>query len=186
MFKLKSLTVVFGAMLLASTLTAFIITGKNFQILLSNISSYFSSSQLTGGKYIITTSAMSSVGAIYLSGGNYTINGGSLVEPVPLSYLRDNLNDAIIFPNPFKPGTGGIFDANAITFRYLTLHTKIRIFTIVGEFVKTIETENPIGEVTWNARNDSGENLASGIYLYIITNPDDPSQRTKGKLAIIK
>jgi len=185
MFRFKKLTVVFGAMLLASTLTAFIITGGNFQILLSNMSSYFSSSPLTGGNYTITASAMPSVGAAFSSGGGYTINDGSLANPVQ-SYVRDNLADVIIFPNPFKPGSGGIFDANAATFRYLTLHTKIRIFTIVGELVKTIETENPTGEVAWDARNDSGENLASGVYLYIITNSDNPSQRTKGKLAIIK
>ena len=91
-----------------------------------------------------------------------------------------------MFPNPYKPGSGGAYDAQNMTFRNLTQKVKIRIFNIVPELVKTIEADSQTGEATWDACNEDGEKVASGVYLYIITNPDNNNQKAKGKFAIIK
>ena len=37
---------------------------------------------------------------------------------------------------------------------------------------------------TWDLANKSGEKVASGIYVYLIT--DDQGDKTRGKVAILK
>ncbi|MFH1564114.1 MAG: hypothetical protein ABIF11_11980 [Nitrospirota bacterium] len=62
----------------------------------------------------------------------------------------------------------------------LTKKVTIKIFTIAGELVDTIENTNCNGQLSWTPPN----NLASRIYIYLITNPQ--GEQVKGKLGIIK
>ncbi len=87
-----------------------------------------------------------------------------------------------VYPNPFVPDKSG---HNSITFGginegRLTKEVTIKIFTIAGELVKTIESSNCNGQLSWTPPH----NLASGIYIYLITNP--AGEQVKGKLGIIK
>jgi len=89
-----------------------------------------------------------------------------------------DLSNVIVYPNPFKPHLGH----NEIYFKGLTEKTTIKIYNIAGELVRQID--NIDGEAVWDARNDSGNKVASGIYIYIMTN--DKGNKKTGKLAIIK
>jgi len=89
-----------------------------------------------------------------------------------------DLSNVIVYPNPFKPYLGH----TEIYFKGLTEKTTIKIYNIAGELVR--EIENVDGETTWDARNNSGNKVASGVYIYIITN--DEGNKKIGKLAIIK
>jgi len=89
-----------------------------------------------------------------------------------------DLSNVIVYPNPFKPYLGH----TEIYFKGLTEKTTIKIYNIAGELVRKIE--NVEGETTWDARNNSGNKVASGVYIYIITN--DKGNKKIGKLAIIK
>ena len=44
----------------------------------------------------------------------------------------------------------------------------MRIFTVSAHWVRTLDA--PGGSVTWDLKNDSGEGVASGYYIYLITN----------------
>jgi len=56
----------------------------------------------------------------------------------------------------------------------------VRIFTISGELVRTLSGTQ---SVQWDLRNGSGENVASGVYIYlVIANGEQHS----GKIAIIR
>lgn len=80
------------------------------------------------------------------------------------------------YPNPCR-----IYGGNRqITFKGLTTQANIKIFNIVGELVKEIEHTNGTDEEVWI---DSGS-VASGIYIYLITN--DKGEKAIGKLGIIK
>ena len=107
--------------------------------------------------------------------------GGIETEKV---YFNADKNDVIImYPNPYRPGSGGNFDAPYITFKNLTENTRIRIFNIAGELVKE-DIANSYGNYEWNACNNSGEKVASGVYIVLATN--DQGMKKTGKIAIIK
>jgi len=88
-----------------------------------------------------------------------------------------------VYPNPWRSDRG--YPAQ-ITFDQLTGgNTTIKIFTVSGHLVKTLSTQNSgLSTVTWNLTNDSGDRVASGIYLYVIT--DTAGDKARGKVAIIR
>jgi len=101
-------------------------------------------------------------------------------------FTAPNLENVIVYPNPFKPTDGksktGTWD-QGIFFGNLTKGAEIKIFTISGDFVHSFEkTDSYSGRYQWEV----GDNLASGIYIYLITNPDDKTDKASGKFAIIK
>lgn len=92
-----------------------------------------------------------------------------------------NLNDAYVFPNPYRGiGAGG---GDGVHFAGLPEKATIRIFTIQGRLIKEIEHNDFSGAAAWNLENDNDEKVASGIYLYIIKSGDD---EVRGKLAVMK
>ncbi|MFH1962654.1 MAG: cohesin domain-containing protein [bacterium] len=78
--------------------------------------------------------------------------------------------DITVYPNPCMVSQG----QTTIFFSNLPPKSRIRIYTIAGELIKTIENDN-----LWNP-----EEVASGVYIYIITNDDGLSER--GKIGVIK
>lgn len=72
-----------------------------------------------------------------------------------------------------------------IRFTYVPPGSKISIFTVRGELVKTLYTENLfLGDVYWNLRSEENIDVAYGVYVYVL---DAPNIGTKiGKFALIK
>ncbi|HAV43532.1 TPA: hypothetical protein DCX15_05905 [bacterium] len=92
-----------------------------------------------------------------------------------------NLKDVKVYPNPYKPSE---LHHTYIIFKNLTDNVKIRVFNIAGELVYEKELDRGGEWKEWQGTNNEGEKLASGIYIYIITN--DKGETAKGKLSIIK
>jgi hypothetical protein len=119
-------------------------------------------------------------------GGTSTNRPLSVVfEPVATDPLPggapalSDLAQARAFPNPWAANQhGGV----PITFDRLTQDATVKIFTLSAEWVKSLNA-GP-GETTWDLTNDAGEHVASGYYIYLITDPE--GRKTKGKVAIIK
>jgi hypothetical protein len=97
-----------------------------------------------------------------------------------------DLKEVYVYPNPFKPNSpSSRFYSDKITFKRLPVSAKIKVFTITGELVATIEKTDPtVDYYEWDCRNNSGEKLASGVYIYFITTPE--GEKAKGKFAIVK
>lgn len=94
--------------------------------------------------------------------------------------VAQDLADVKVYPNPYKPSKT---HHDFIIFENLTDDVKIRVFNIAGELV--CEEELDYGGIyKWDGTNNDGDKLASGIYIYIITN--DEGDMAKGKLSIIK
>jgi len=95
-----------------------------------------------------------------------------------------------VFPNPYMPGSGGDFDdpigPPGIVFEFLTSNVRLLVLNLAGEKVHEHEERGGIGAYRWNAKNDRGERVASGVYIYRIENLDDDSDVKRGKLAIIR
>ncbi|MCD4820006.1 MAG: T9SS type A sorting domain-containing protein [Candidatus Cloacimonetes bacterium] len=68
------------------------------------------------------------------------------------------------YPNPFNPSTTISFETTN-----LIENTRIEIFNIKGQKIKTLEVKNEklgINEVVWNGKNENGKVVSSGIYFY--------------------
>ncbi|MDZ7292991.1 MAG: T9SS type A sorting domain-containing protein [candidate division KSB1 bacterium] len=79
-------------------------------------------------------------------------------ERIPLEFgLHQN------YPNPFNPST-------TITYELpQAVEVKLVIFDLMGRHVRTLVNQRqPAGRytITWDGRNEQGEALASGVYLY--------------------
>ncbi|MEI7529899.1 MAG: gliding motility-associated C-terminal domain-containing protein [Elusimicrobiota bacterium] len=96
-----------------------------------------------------------------------------------------NLSDAYVYPNPFKPNRPGSYQASRLTFKHLPAEATIRIFDITGVQVAELrKTDRTVDSYEWNATNNDGQKLASGVYLFYMTAPD--GGRARGKFSIIK
>ena len=95
-----------------------------------------------------------------------------------ISVVSAGVSSARVRPNPWKSTSG----SDHITFDQMTTNTTVKIFSASSRLVRTLSA--PTGDVAWDLTNDSGDKVASGIYLYLITDTD--GNKTKGKLAIIR
>jgi hypothetical protein len=81
------------------------------------------------------------------------------------------LNHVLNYPNPFTTKTQFWFEHNKPN---QNLQVKVQIFTVTGKVVKTIkQTINDAGnrscEVEWDGRDEFGDKLGRGVYLYRLT-----------------
>ncbi|GIX05738.1 MAG: hypothetical protein KatS3mg115_0141 [Candidatus Poribacteria bacterium] len=87
------------------------------------------------------------------------------------------LDQVVVYPNPFRIQQDGV-----VIFRNLTREARIEIFTLDGRRVKRI-LPNGSGSATWDGRNENGDPVASGLYLFLIVAPTD---RRTGQLFVVR
>ncbi|MGE5679331.1 MAG: VIT domain-containing protein [Bacillota bacterium] len=78
------------------------------------------------------------------------------------------------FPNPFNSQTviklrlPQSFDEN---------NTSMKIYNVLGEVVRTFELKNPGNnrslQLSWNGRDNNGQNVSSGIYFFVMTTQNE-------------
>ncbi|MFQ6066915.1 MAG: M6 family metalloprotease domain-containing protein [bacterium] len=93
--------------------------------------------------------------------------------------IAPDLQQLKIFPNPFRQGV----DHNRIIFAALTQQATIRIYTLTGQLVKKQDVSGQYSW-DWDGKNMNGEELARGVYIWVVTNP--AGEKRTGKIAIIK
>ncbi|MEK8023435.1 MAG: hypothetical protein AAB229_06450 [Candidatus Hydrogenedentota bacterium] len=122
-----------------------------------------------------------------------------LVAPNPGSGGPGNQSSLarfMVYPNPFRPNdrseaTGREYDpaeprVTGIVFDNLPARVRIEVYTLRGERIFDRTTAVNDGFVTWNVRNSgSGEKVASGYYIYVVTDLAT-GQRVSGKIAVIR
>jgi hypothetical protein len=89
------------------------------------------------------------------------------------------LTGVYAFPNPFQPSLGH----TTVTFTNLASQCTIKVFTLSGDLVKTLNENSGTGQNTWDVKNDAGELLASGTYFYYVKSSGDTKT---GKLVVIR
>lgn len=96
------------------------------------------------------------------------------------STIGTALSEVRVYPIPWKPGSGGRFDAAGVTFDRLPVSGNIRILTLAGERVRDLTFDGAAsGSIVWNGVTDWGRRAASGVYFARITG-------TGGSTSIIK
>jgi len=164
--------------LIVAVVTAAVIgipTGNGFSLLGKIVGL---SSQSSGNGYTLSQTVGESIGISTMSGGGYELT--STVSVGTASKLEANLGKAHCYPNPYKPSAGH----SRVTFSRLTHYTKLQVYNVAGELVYNTEGDTPTGELAWDVRNNSGDKLASGVYIYMMA--DGEGNRAKGRFAVIK
>ncbi|MBI4396306.1 MAG: SBBP repeat-containing protein [Elusimicrobia bacterium] len=94
-----------------------------------------------------------------------------------------------VYPNPYKPGStdfGDPAEGKGIVFSRLPARFKLRVFNTVGELVFEREGVSAGGKFLWDTRGNEGSEVASGVYIYWIQDPDSPSSPVQGKIAVVR
>ncbi len=106
-----------------------------------------------------------------------TANSGNIVT---FTFTKENLADVFTYPNPYSKASG----VDYVMFANLTRKATIHIYTLNGKAIRTIQHESDTGGARWNLDTNSGEKVASGIYIYRIT-AEGVSEKI-GKLAVVR
>ncbi|MCS7185296.1 MAG: T9SS type A sorting domain-containing protein, partial [bacterium] len=78
---------------------------------------------------------------------------------LPTQVKPQNFDAINIYPNPWNPLK------TELKIKNIPPDTKVRIYNISGEFINELDDADGDGIITWNAKNFSGNLVASGIYL---------------------
>ena len=90
-----------------------------------------------------------------------------------LANSTTDLDSVHAFPNPYVISSGD----ELLNFNFAS-RAELRIFTVAGELV--VELPEPI----WDGRNQSGAQVASGVYLFVLTDEDGNTGR--GKFLLVR
>jgi hypothetical protein len=91
----------------------------------------------------------------------------------PLSAVR-------AYPNPWRSDRHS--SDPRVTIDRLVSGSTVKIFTVSGHHVRTLSTSG--SSVSWDLNNTSGDRVASGVYLYVVTAPG--VEKAAGKITVIR
>jgi hypothetical protein len=127
---------------------------------------------------------------------DFTVTGpvtGTGITSVP----RAQLDSIRVVPNPFvvfsqyqSEGEGGIAESRVL-FTHLPPRGTIRVYSVSGQFLQQITYDeadlNGFGDLFYNLRTREGTDLASGLYIWVLTtNVGGTTQRARGKFVVIR
>jgi len=99
---------------------------------------------------------------------------------------KENMDKISVYPNPYFGSNDLERDKYQRFMRFTNLPQRatIRIYSLAGVYISTIEKDGGSQYVDWNLRNNEGLSVASGIYLAYIDMPGIGSKILK--LAVIQ
>ncbi len=107
-----------------------------------------------------------------------------------------NLADVMVYPNPFRAARNNV--SIGVTFAHLTPRATVTVFTLGGEKVRVLTeatqgTDAGDGGLRWDLKNEQGQDVRSGVYLYRVTggtlNSSGDTQDVEahvGKLVVVR
>ncbi len=145
-------------------------------------------------------------GSRYISGYGREGMPNTSFEPVTPGFDAQTLADRkinganiYVFPNPasvdalaeYQQMSPSFEDPSGVrvTFANLPLaHNTIRIYTLAGDLVQTLEHDGTggFGQISWNLVSRNRQQIISGIYMYAVTSDDDRFDDFIGKFVVIR
>ena len=114
-----------------------------------------------------------STGKVYFATEN-----GAVVFNGDVQDVGDKFNQALAYPNPVRPG----FKGNVVI-KNVPNRASVKITDVTGNLI--FESKANGGIVEWNTKNSKGQEVASGIYLVLMTNQDGSETKTI-KIAVVR
>lgn len=112
--------------------------------------------------------------------GAFSLTGPAGTYAVFAAAAASDVGGAYVYPNPFVPFDGIAANgvpwtpgdpASGIVFGNLPDPVQIDVFSIQGSRVASLARPAPAGTLRWDARNEDGRELASGMYVARIRGP---------------
>lgn len=100
----------------------------------------------------------------------------------------DELSDASVVPNPYVISADESVawpDENRLAFLDIPGQATIRIYTEMGELVKTIEHTDGSGDDFWQLETEDRQIVTTGVYVAVITN-NETGRQTVRKFSVIR
>jgi hypothetical protein len=101
----------------------------------------------------------------------------SEIEAVAFEPGAPDAKDVLIVPNPFISGAEDFnfagARANTILFVNLPPYCTLKIYTVTGDLIKTIEHVSGSADDEWNLITESNQFVASGVYILTVTNAEN-------------
>ena len=101
-------------------------------------------------------------------------NAGISIISSTIGKPTAEVQTVVAFPNPY------VIDSpdDEVEFNF-SRNGIIRLYSMAGELIREI----PVGQ-RWNGKNESGQDVVSGVYIYVIT--DDNGNVGRGKILLIR
>ncbi|MEA3296753.1 MAG: hypothetical protein U9R56_02680, partial [candidate division Zixibacteria bacterium] len=131
------------------------------------------------------------------SGDVFTIEGAPLNGPEDIFLFKadgvnnnnatSELDDIRVVPNPYFASGSAMVETlegqSVISFQGIPAECTIRIYSLAGDLVRTIEHVDQSGEARWNLLSSNGQQVASGMYIFHV---DSKHGEHLGRFAVIK
>jgi hypothetical protein len=95
----------------------------------------------------------------------------------------DNSGSVRIVPNPYIVRAGEFNftgEDNKLLFVNLPPYCTLRIYTVTGDLIKTIEHTNGSADETWDQITESNQLIVSGVYILMVDNAQDITRKSIG------
>ncbi len=140
-----------------------------------------------------------------LGPGTGNLPSGSFASVVPRDRaadrqeVRDGTYQAYVYPNPatreslarFQQMTPVGDDPTGVRVAFANLpacRSRIEIYTLAGDLVQTLEHDGGrgAGEAAWNLTTRNGQEVVSGIYLFVVQPRDPGWEPFTGKFVVVR
>ena len=132
-----------------------------------------------GDEFTIVTYKPFRPGLSYVFGTTAVTTVDRTEESNPLADIRV-VPDPYIVTNVWETDEFG----KKLMFNHLPDLCTIKIYTLVGEHVATVQHDSPTGYEFWNMRTYNDQFIAPGVYLYYASTPD--KDEATGRFLVIK
>ncbi|NUM82459.1 VCBS repeat-containing protein, partial [bacterium] len=92
---------------------------------------------------------------------------------------QNTLDHVFTYPNPYRADDA----PQGLMFANLTPTATIKIYSLSGVYINTLEETDQDGGVLWDLKDRSGNKIPSGIYYFIV---ESGKQKKRGKFAIVR
>ena len=148
------------------------------------------SSQLKGMVRVLLPTLEDGIHTIVIKAWDVFNNSGEYTLTFEVRKQKEIIiNRLINYPNPFSGSTRFLFDLDG---PYIGASAQIDIFTLTGQLLKTIsktinESDKRSLEIQWNGRDESGDLIGRGIYIFqlLIKGREGQVSRNMQKLIIL-
>jgi ligand-binding sensor domain-containing protein len=135
------------------------------------------------GNFVTSLAFNTSTGDVWIG----TTTGLSRYR-TPFTEPKPDLSQLKGYPNPFLLDEQTAVCGGQTGFRITNLaqNSAVKIFSTAGELIRSFSTEEvPGAQVCWDGRDQSGQLVPSGVYLFVAFN-EETSASAVGKVAVVR
>jgi hypothetical protein len=99
------------------------------------------------------------------------------------SYVSADMSNVKVYPNPYNPATAVLGKLKVIN---LPMNSVMKLYSVTGELVRKLSEvdDGNLGWLEWDGKNDDGDKVGKGVYIYQIQ--DAAGNKKTGKIGLIK